>query len=796
MAESQNPIPPTDNIPPTAPQPTNQDNVIQDAREDLLKMDIVADPERAVGRLNRSMIGSSGTRIFGELFDEEYLSSLNGMRRADEFDEMVRSSDTITMLLTARKNPVLKAKWGFEPAKGDTPEEEELNKQISERCEHEFFERMEQDFKELVEEILTFEEHGYSMFERVHEIVDDPKFGRYVGYKKIAWRSQRTIERWTLHNSGNLKGKIASVFQQSDGDLEAHINIPGRFITVFTLRKKGDNYEGLSALRPIFGNWKRKEKFLKLLAIGLERYAINTAIGKVPAGKENDPEREIFKTMLKRISSHQNNFMTLAEGWEVDFLKNPFDVEKVVKAIAREDEGMVKSFVANHLNLGQGGAGGAYALGSDLSDQFLSIIENDAEIIIRRFNKEIVREFVDLNFGKQSRYPKLTVSGINDKFSKEFAEIMKSLADNKFLSATENLEEWLRDKLGIPALLEADKEVIPDVRKTEQASFFGEDMSVKDDSQNEPDGSFIRHDHISNKTTPTTIEFADQKTKSKISSQLNKSSMAIAEGMQENLRLRGQALIDKMFNSLKGQPKSKWKTIIRNQENLPMINDYKKKLKRALAETAGRAVSQARNEVPGGRKVQFAEGIKSRMTFAEADDNFKNLPKSIQDLILTDVDLVSDKQFTDIRNAVLLAASNGTEETEDLRVLRKRAEEELSRRVDGQGETGINGSIVVAASGTAVNAYNKARIEFFQEPEVLEKIEAFQFLNSDPVSPICKDLNGKIFPKDDPESAKFLPPLHPNCKSFIAPVFQLQGKKVATEGLKPSNPELEKFKTR
>jgi len=510
--------------------------------------------------------------------------------------------------------------------------------------------------------------------------------------------------------------------------------------------------------------------FLKLLAIGLERYAIRTPIGKVPAGKENDPEREIFKEMLKKISSHQNNYMTLAEGWEIEFLENPFDVEKVVKAVAREDQGMVKSFVANHLNLGQGGGSGSYALGTDLSDQFLSIIENDAEIIIRRFNKEIIREFVDMNFGKQTRYPKLAVAGINDKFSKEFSEIMKTLADSKFLSATENLEEWLREKLGLPKLLEADKEAIPDVRKADEPSFFSEEGNE--------------------------INLADQKTKSKIKEQLDKSSIAVSEGMQENLRLRGQALIDNLFNRLQGKPKGEWKKIIRTQGQLEQVTDYKKKLKRALTETAGRAISQARNEVQGGRKVDFADGVKSRMSFAESDDSFKNLPKSIQEIILTDSDLVVDKQFTDIRNGVLLAASNASEETEDINVLKKRSEEELDRRVDGQGKTGINGSIIVAGTGMTSKVINSSRLEFFQVPEVLAKIDAFQFLNTNPVSPICQDLNGKIFPKDDPESAKFLPPLHPNCKSFIAPVFNLQGKSLSKEGLKPSDPKLERFKSR
>ena len=763
MAEKQNPISPTDDA----------GEGIQDATNE--NIEIIETSETPTGNLNRVAKGTSGTFIFSDFYDEEYLSKLTGTRRADIFDEITRSDDVITMLLTARKNPILKAVFDFQepdiPEGLDDAQKKELEqkyKKITAHCRHEFFERSPKDFKEHVEESLTFVEHGFSIIERVHEIVSDPIFGQYVGYKNLAWRSQRTIEQWKL----NRDGSIAEIFQQADGDLESHTTIDGRFINVFTLRKKGDNYEGLAALRPIYGNWQRKQMFLKLLAIGFERYFIKTPIGKVPAGKEESSERKTFVKMLKSITSHQNNYMTLAEGWGVEFLDNDFDLDKAIKAIAREDEGMVKSFVANHLNLGQGGGSGSYSLGTDLSDQFLSIIENDADIITRVWNKQIIREFVDFNYGKQSVYPKLVVSGINDKFSKEMAEIIKMLVDGRVITATESLEIKVRERLGLPDLLESDKELIPDVREPEPKQVLSE-----------PE-------------TGHKLQLADlRKTKSKVKGQLETSAMLIAQGMQEELRARSTELIDKTINRLKKEKPSSWRKVLRTSDGMPASVDYKRKLQKALAETAGRAISQARNEVPGGRKVEFAEGIKSRMSLTLAEDKFKNLPKNTKELILTDSKLVVDSQFTAISNALIFSANGAVDETDDVEIIRKRMQEEQTRKIDGQGKTGINGSIVTAAADLTAKTYNTSRLEFFQVPEVLDKIEAFQFENIDPVSPICQDLVGRIFPKNDPESARFLPPLHHNCKSFIVPLFQLQGKEVSPEGLKPSSPKLEKFIT-
>lgn len=840
----------------TDPMPKNdlKNELITAPTDQEVEETEAATEEDKVGTFNRTDLGTSGIRLFGEMYDEEYLSKLMGKERADKYDEMLRNDDTITMLLTARKNPILKANWSVEPAKGDTPEEEAAYKKQADHAEHEFFERMKKDFLEFVEEALTFIEHGYSLFERVHELVSDPKFGQYVGYKNIGYRSQRTIEKWTLERDG----RIEQVYQESDGDLDAYVYIPGKWTTVFSLRKTGDNYEGISALRPIFGNWTRKQIFLKLIAIGVERYAINTPVGKVPKGFESSEERTKFVNMLKAISSHQQNYFTLPEGWEVDFLKNPFDADKVVDVIKREDEGMVRSFVANHLNLGQGGSGGAYALGTDLSDQFLSIIENDAAIITRRFNKDIMREFIDFNYGPQSRYPKLKVTGINDKFSKEFSEILKTLADSKYITPTENLEKWLRKRLDVPELLETDAAAIDDVREVKPAAAGGfgafneqlyaekgskiqslifdkkkfdaaaakkwaSDHGFTTDKVDETGESFryrqldpaafknFRNKQITDgvtavfvfcedgtdlKMNETRITFADlRSTKAKIKGQLDASALAVAEGMSADLKERAVAQLDSVIRAMRQVPRAQWRKVIREAGELKNSVDYHRKLKKALVETSGRAIAQARNEVPGGRKVKLSEKIRSRLTFGELEDALAELPKNVRELILTNAALVADTQFTNMNNAVLLGLSAGVDETADLDVLSARTLADIEARVTGAGESGLSGQILTAATNLTSQVYNTSRIEFFQTPEVLDKIEAFQFQNTDPVSPICQDLNGRIFAKNDPESDQYLPPLHHNCKSFIVPIFDLQGKEISDLGLSPSDPKLDKYKT-
>jgi phage gp29-like protein/uncharacterized protein (DUF2267 family) len=836
-----------ENTPEIVPQ---KSNALQTSQTN----EIVEVMSPTVGKFNNQDLGASGTRLFGEVYDEEYLTKLTGTRRADIFDEMIRSDDTITMLLTARKNPILKGAWTIEPAKGDTPEEQAMYDKHAAHATHEFFDRMQKDFLEFVEEALTFIEHGYSLFERVHEMVVDPKFGKYVGFKNIGWRSQRTIEYWNLERTG----KIETVFQQADGDVGAYVKMPGQWVTVFALRKHGDNYEGVSALRSLYGNWQRKNLFLKLVAIGLERYAVNTPVGKVPKGLEDSSERTKFVNMLKSISSHQQNYFTLPEGWEVEFLKNPFEVDKVIEAVKREDEGMVKSFVANHLNLGQGGSGGAYALGTDLSDQFLSIIENDAAIITRRFNKDIMREFINFNYGVQTKYPKLCVTGINDKFSKEFAEIITMLTNTKSLTTTEEGEQWLRKRLGLPELKTAEKIAVPDVQvgvdgaagaspgagagvaeeaAVQQQALNGTQVtSLLEIVQLVAQGNLPRDSakelitvafpFISSEEAerilgtvgkgfkpeaavvpPTAaaaaqpfneqrVQFADAKaTRSKIKEQLDQSSYDLAQAMRDSLKASVAAYTDSIVKQLKKVPRDQWRRIIREQGDLPGLNAYVVKVQQALTETAGRAIAQARNEIPGGRKIEFCEGVRSRIKLADAKELWLSLPKAVRELLMTDPWFTGELQYERLKAATLLTISGAVDETTDPEKIRKAVITNTDKMLVGAEAEGIGAELVTAATNLTSKTYNQARYEFFNTEDAKEQIVAFRFENPDPVTPLCTDLNGREFPVNDPESDKWLPPLHHNCKSFIVPILDSQRIKGEVKSLVPSKPDLGKFKT-
>lgn len=443
------------------------------ARSLDVKRENIGQDSPKIVRVQVAPEGTSGIEVYSGYFSEEYLDTLTGSKAADIYDQMRRSDSEVKMAISAVKNPILGASWLVE-ANPDMGEEGEKHAAL---IDHILFSDTERPFTEFLAEALTVTEFGHAVFEIVHKIVQNhEEFGNYVGLAQLGWRSPKTLEQWHIDP---VTSRVQSINQVSNGDQGVNVLIPGEFLLVITLGKEGDNYEGVSMLRPCYGPYIRKRNFQKFMAAGTEKFAIPTPIMHIPDGQENSQQYTNAIAALEAYTSHQKNYITLPSGWELELTNNPFDPDKVQVAIDAEDKAIKNAFLANFLGLGQG-ATGSYALSNDLSDFFLTGIEHIAYLIAGRVNQKLIPDLVRLNFGPQKAYPKLKVSGISDKAGKELAEIYSSLVDAGAITPTEKDEVHLRDRYGFP---EMDKDSArqapgaPGMFPVEQSAQFAEQYS-------------------------------------------------------------------------------------------------------------------------------------------------------------------------------------------------------------------------------------------------------------------------------------------------------------------------------
>lgn len=249
--------------------------------------------------------------------------------------------------------------------------------------------------------------------------------------------------------------------------------------------------------------------------------------------------------------------------------------------------------------------------------------------------------------------------------------------------------------------------------------------------------------------------------------------------MQDNLSGIAEEMIAKVLSKASHLPASRKLEALKAIE-LPGILAYKQSLLAALSVVAADAIEAARKEVPKAKNVKLAEAPSESIQLAEFDD----LPSKLQKKIKTQAGLLADTQIADLEKQISFQFTNSVDSTDSAALLEK--------DLTDSAEEYITGSAIEAGSGvTAATMVNAARKAFFEDPQVSESIEAFQFLNGDPVTPICQDLAGKIFAKDDSGADRYYPPLHWNCKSYVVPVLDLKGRD--TEDLKPSKASLDEY---
>lgn len=262
-----------------------------------------------------------------------------------------------------------------------------------------------------------------------------------------------------------------------------------------------------------------------------------------------------------------------------------------------------------------------------------------------------------------------------------------------------------------------------------------------------------------------------------ISKQIKDSKEETQDTMQINLAFISDSMIDQVMKNKKRLSDAQ---VLNSTKDIKPkgINAYKSDLKATLAVISSLALDQARSEVPMASKVKLMEN-EERLLFGE----FEQLPSPIKKRINSSNQLLIGTQISDLEKAIFFQFGSS--------VSSDKSDSEIEFDMKEKAESYITGNAISAGSSVvAANMVNEARNAFFFQDDVLDQIEAFQFMNGDPVSIICNDLAGTIFAKDDPNAFRYTPPLHYNCKSWIRPILKLKSNQIIVK-FKPSTKKIE-----
>lgn len=262
---------------------------------------------------------------------------------------------------------------------------------------------------------------GFSVHELVWGNVSHPTLPGGTGYAitKLAERLPSTM----AHNAWHARNGDLAFIRQQGPDSEGYwrtAEILAEKLSLFSWKRRGNNFAGYSVWRPVWYLAKIQEQLLKLSGISLVREGagIPTAVTSTDkAAKLTDGQRRKLQRLLENLVFHENAAVVMPFGWNIEWVYSPgANKGHVLDAWQLLGQAILTVVQAQQLVLGVNGTG-SRAVGDTHDSQSFAFIQGvvvELEAVWNGVGKRpytgIVRKLVDANFGPQTAYPKLTLT--------------------------------------------------------------------------------------------------------------------------------------------------------------------------------------------------------------------------------------------------------------------------------------------------------------------------------------------------------------------------------------------------
>lgn len=694
--------------------------------DDPITMNV--NPVAKSGKIITKPIGETGLNEYAATLERtvEYIIELQGREGSQKYRQMSKSDGLIGMILRSYKAPIGCCEWGISLPDDATDEEKKAVDILNSKL----FADSGIAFQKLLFKILSCIEYGYSLFELYWTSYD---------FEGGTWLTP-VLEQRVQTSIQNIWPDKQIVRQITF--LKGVVEIPFENLVFFVLNEQGEDLRGESILRCAYNAWKKKRAYEEWMAIGIQRSTGGIPSMTVPKGTRVDSEDYIAaELLLKNITFHEDAYMILPDGWTFELFESKFNPDYVQKAIDATNSEMALSVLTQFLLLGSVRSTGSFALSNDQSGFFLDGLQYICTLIEGVVNENVLKPFFQYNFGDAVTTDRINLKGLglNKKAAEALATMLQQLGTAGFLKPTLDDEITLRKKYDLPPL--SDDELARREKQQEAADKLAANPppTVVDPEQ-DPGGQQPKKF-----AEPTKAEHTARQ------EHIEKSITEVQDFMQANLMLMKDKLCADVESTLKrGQVE------IQGLKQIQVSSTrYEKGLGMKLAGIALESWNMAK-----------ATAKNASVKFAEDKDPKEVSDKTLKQYVLNQASVTADNQAQNMLTYAVSVASSGSLKGLSIAQTTANVAKALQALIE-------SGSIAVAGSLLAVGTSNFGAMQFYQE--IKDQLWGYTFMNDDPVSEICKWYDGKTFSVNSPELATATPPLHPNCKSYMAPIYKLDG---------------------
>ncbi len=667
-------------------------------------------------------LGESGTYFYsGSLVDTDYNQELTGYKALKTYDEMRKSDGIIGAMLLACELPIRAATFYIEPASDDKKDLE-----IAEFLEYNLFRGMSITWDDFLRQALLMLPFGFYPFEKVYKIIEYN--GRqYIGWKKFAPRLPETVFAWKNEN-----GEDGIVQMLNNGK---RVFIPIEKLLIFTFRKEGDNWQGTSILRNAYRSWFFKQHIEKINAIALERQGVGIPEATLPPNHTKE-DVDKAKEILKNLRANEKAFLIKPAGWEIKFMDmGGNSVINPMPSIIRYNREMLTSILAQFLDLGSTSTG-SRALSVDQTTTFHNNLTAIAKQICDVINNYAIKQLVDFNF-EVEKYPELKFTHIGRVDYQELATSLQSLALAGIITPSPELEDYVRDNMGLPDKPEEEVEQQEQPKETKTSEKFQEKTWIP----------------------PRPLTFAENKIKWN-------DLRLLMESQEKELSKEIKRILADIQNDLISQVHRIWSTTDVAQKR-ELIKNLKTKhqalyrqviyqgLKKMFDTGKEYASQEMKKEIPKTSKEDLINISNNADALLEAMDS--DLTKETKFAIIS---ALEGKRFQEVPITTALA------------VVGKAIKEKVKK---------IGDTIPSIIVSKGINQGRRSLFEIYDND--IYAVQRSEILD-DRICPFCEAIDGKVFKKDDPMTKE--DGFHSNCRGLWVEIMMDEFEKPQITGISDS----------
>ena len=356
------------------------------------------------------------------------------------FQKMMLQSPDAKAAMTLKKLSVLSDDWEIydnDEAPGNSKQSKFIRHAVS---------SVPGGFNKVIGNILEGMKFGFSLSEKVYEIIPKGEWKGLMGYKVIR---DKPVYNFAIDT--NKKGEIQSFTQYQDET--GPVTIPTWKMVYWSYQSSSDNPYGYSDMCPAFQHVFAQAVMDESWPTALKRYAMPILIAEkrgTAHGQDQDDHLEKILTKIKEetgilLDTNVQNLRYLEQGGS----------NMAYSAYQKHQEYRARqirlSCLIPDLAISEGLRVGSKSLGQIQIQSFVkNVIREIRREVAAVINEQIIRPLVDMNFADVDIYPLFSFGSSERDDDEKLANIMATWLEHGVITLEED-RIWLREKFGVPS---------------------------------------------------------------------------------------------------------------------------------------------------------------------------------------------------------------------------------------------------------------------------------------------------------------------------------------------------------